>query len=52
MSYFDSASSMEKVFDDQSNDEDFLLALRLQSQFAQEEQENEDENLNKITQVT
>lgn len=48
MTYFDSASSIENVFDDQSNDEDFLIALQLQNQF---EQENNDQSLKKITQV-
>jgi len=51
MTYFDSLSSIEKDFDDQSNDEDFLIALRLQNEFNKEEKENEDQALDKITQV-
>ena len=43
---------MEKVFDDQSNDDDFLLALQLHNQLNQEEKENEDENFKNINQVT
>ncbi len=51
MTYFDSLSSIEKDFDDQSNDEDFLIALRLQNEFNKEEKENEDQALDKISQV-
>ena len=51
MTYFDSASSIENLFDDQSNDENFLVALQLQNQFDNQEQENEDQTLKKITQV-
>jgi hypothetical protein len=52
MAYFDSLSSTEKDFDEHSNDEDFLIALQLQNQFDKEEKGNEDQHLNKITQVT
>jgi hypothetical protein len=52
MAYFESSSSMEKDFDEQSNDEDFLIALQLQNQFDKVEKENEDQHLDKITQVT
>jgi hypothetical protein len=51
MTYFESSSSIEKDFDEQSNDEDFLVALRLQNRFDEEGKENEDQALNKITQV-
>ncbi|CAF1414690.1 unnamed protein product [Rotaria magnacalcarata] len=54
MTYFDSASSLEKDFDDRTNDEDFLIALQLQNQFDREENENENENekqLDKITKI-
>jgi hypothetical protein len=51
MTYFDSLLSIEKDFDDQSNDEDFLIALQLQDQFNNEEKENENQALDKITQV-
>lgn len=50
MTYFEASSSMENGFDDNSNDEDFLIALQLQNQFDNEEKENEGQ-LNKITQV-
>ena len=40
MAYFDLPSSIEKDYDDQSNDEDFLIALQLQNQFDKEEKEN------------
>ena len=52
MAYFDSLSSIEKDFDDQSNDEDFLLALQLHNELNKQEKENEEQHLDKITQVT
>jgi hypothetical protein len=51
MAYFDSLPTMEKDFDDQSNGEDFLLALQLHDQLNKEEIENEDQTLSKISQV-
>lgn len=51
MTYFESTSSGEIVIDDQSNDEDFLLALQLHDQLNKEEKENEEQHLNKTTQV-
>lgn len=50
MTYFDTELSLENEFDDQTNDEDFLLALQLQNQFDSEVKENE-KQLVKITQV-
>jgi hypothetical protein len=50
MACFDSSSSMEKDFDERSNDEDFLIALQLQNQFDKDEKENEGQ-VDKITQV-
>ncbi len=50
MAGFDSSSSIEKDSDEQSNDEDFLIALQLQNHFDKEEKEN-DHQLDKITQV-
>ena len=50
MTYFEASSSIENNFDDNSNDEDFLIALQLQNQFDNEEKENEGQ-INKITQV-
>jgi len=51
MAYFDSLLSVEKDFDEQSNDEDFLIALQLQNQFNKKEKENEEQHLDKITQI-
>ena len=51
MACFDSSSSTEKDSDEQSNDEDFLIALQLHNQFEKEEKENNDHQLHKITQV-
>ncbi|CAF1605969.1 unnamed protein product [Adineta ricciae] len=50
MTYFEASSSIETDFDDNSNDEDFLIALQLQNQFDNEEKENEGQ-INKITQI-
>lgn len=49
MAYFDLSSPIEEDFDDQTNDEDFLIALQLQNQFDKEKENGE--HLNKITQV-
>jgi hypothetical protein len=51
MAYFDSLLSVERDFDEQSNDADFLLALQLHDQFNKGEKENEEQHLEKITQV-
>jgi hypothetical protein len=51
MAYFDSLLSVERDVDEQSNDEDFLLALQLHDQFNRGEKENEEQHLDKITQV-
>jgi hypothetical protein len=52
MAYFDSSpSSVGNDFDEQSNDEDFLIALQLQDEFNKEEKENEEQHSDKITQV-
>ncbi|CAF0929246.1 unnamed protein product [Rotaria sordida] len=50
MTYFDSSSAFEKDFDEQTNDEDFLIALQLQNRFDKEEKEN-DKQLDKVTQI-
>jgi len=52
MAYFESVtSSLESEFNEQSNDEDFLLALQLHDQLNKEEKENDQEDFNKIMQV-